>query len=319
MGNTRSVPIIEKQGIHDFQTTGGTFALSSMEGWRKTMEDTFIFFSENDYCAIAIFDGHGTDKCSIFCKNNFEIIFKKYLNDITPENISIALINTFKKMDIEYEKFVNTVQDSDKRRFKESGSTGLVAIITNSHYIIANLGDSRGIIIDKLNYAPQYATIDHKPNLDLEKSRIYKAGHFVSENRVDNILATSRAFGDFQFKNNAELNQENQAVTCVPDVTILEKKIGTLLVLACDGIWDTIDNQQLINYIFNKKSHKFTNLITFDGGKICTIDKYCQLIKESSLCGKTNSHSIENICENLINIAFDLGSKDNLTIAIYNC
>lgn len=37
--------------------------------------------------------------------------------------------------------------------------------------------------------------MDHK-----ESNRIYKATHYVEDNRVDGNLALSRAFGDFMYK-----------------------------------------------------------------------------------------------------------------------
>lgn len=45
-----------------------------------------------------------------------------------------------------------------------------------------------------------------------------KANHFVDDARVDGNLALSRAFGDFQYKDQKNLKAENQAVTCFPDI-----------------------------------------------------------------------------------------------------
>ena len=41
---------------------------------------------------------------------------------------------------------------------------------------------------------------DHKPNNVKEEARIRAAKHNVSGARVDGILALSRAFGDFNYK-----------------------------------------------------------------------------------------------------------------------
>ena len=49
---------------------------------------------------------------------------------------------------------------------------------------------------------------DHKPDDDEETTRIYKANHCVKDNKVDGCLSVSRAFGDFEFKNQHHLKPE---------------------------------------------------------------------------------------------------------------
>lgn len=63
--------------------------------------------------------------------------------------------------------------------------------------------------------------------------------------RVDGQLALSRAFGDYCFKQNKEKEPKEQAVTAFPDLIELERK-GTedLIVVACDGIWDCVSNEE---------------------------------------------------------------------------
>ncbi|KAG1392054.1 hypothetical protein G6F60_012252 [Rhizopus arrhizus] len=70
-------------------------------------------------------------------------------------------------------------------------------------------------------------------------------------------LALSRAIGDFEFKQNNTLPPEKQAVTCHPDV--IEHTITAedeFFVLACDGIWDCMTNQQVVNYIRQQLAEK---------------------------------------------------------------
>ena len=49
---------------------------------------------------------------------------------------------------------------------------------------------------------------DHKPNNDIELRRITAAGHQVMLNRVDGSLALSRALGDLEYKDRADLKAE---------------------------------------------------------------------------------------------------------------
>ena len=76
-----------------------------------------------------------------------------------------------------------------------------------------------------------------------EKRRIEEAGGFVAMNgvwRVQGILATSRALGDFPLKDRGFL-------TCEPDVLSfnLEDTAGVeFALLATDGLWDVMSNER---------------------------------------------------------------------------
>lgn len=60
---------------------------------------------------------------------------------------------------------------------------------------------------------------------------------------MDGNLALSRAFGDFQYKDDIKKSWKDQAVTASPDVTVTKRKKEDLyIVLACDGIWDCVTN-----------------------------------------------------------------------------
>lgn len=60
---------------------------------------------------------------------------------------------------------------------------------------------------------------DHKPLKKEEKERILRAGGTVSwENRVNDELNMSRAFGDYVYKGNKKLSETEQMVIALPDV-----------------------------------------------------------------------------------------------------
>ncbi|WFD43199.1 protein-serine/threonine phosphatase [Malassezia psittaci] len=91
---------------------------------------------------------------------------------------------------------------------------------------------------------------DHKPSNPDEHSRILNAGGFVEFDRVNGNLALSRALGDFEFKQNSSLPAEEQIVTADPQV-ISHDFTGEeeFLILACDGIWDCLSNQQVVDLV----------------------------------------------------------------------
>nr|XP_010942062.1 probable protein phosphatase 2C 11 isoform X1 [Elaeis guineensis]XP_010942063.1 probable protein phosphatase 2C 11 isoform X1 [Elaeis guineensis] len=129
-----------------------------------------------------------------------------------------------------------------------SGSTACVAVIRNNQLIVANAGDSR-CVISRKGQAYNLSR-DHKPELAVEKERILKAGGFIHEGRVNGSLNLARAIGDMEFKQNKSLPAERQIVTCNPDINIVELcDDDDFLVLACDGIWECMSSQQLVDFI----------------------------------------------------------------------
>lgn len=77
---------------------------------------------------------------------------------------------------------------------------------------------------------------------------------FVEEGRVNGIIAISRAIGDWEYKNQA-LKPEDNAVSVYPEV-IVERISPDIdfLIIACDGIWDCLTNQQAVDFVYQQKS-----------------------------------------------------------------
>ena len=72
-------------------------------------------------------------------------------------------------------------------------------------------------------------------------------------NRVNGNLALSRAFGDFAFKTNPDTRPEDQIISGCPEVQI--RKVDTdwqFVVLACDGIWDVLNNQEVSDFVVTR-------------------------------------------------------------------
>ena len=130
---------------------------------------------------------------------------------------------------------------------KFCGCTATTVLITPTHLICANAGDSRVVLGrsggDKVC---EPLSEDHKPDNEGEKSRIEAVGGFVEENRVNGSLALSRALGDFEYKGN-DVDYTRQAVTCDPDVkTVARTAQDSFIFLACDGIWDCLTSEEVV-------------------------------------------------------------------------
>jgi serine/threonine protein phosphatase PrpC len=135
-----------------------------------------------------------------------------------------------------------------------SGSTAVTAFVTPTHIVVANCGDSRALLVGSDGSA-LFASEDHKPYSDEEKRRIEGAGGTVSMKRVNGDLAVSRALGDFVYKQNKPDGStlappDNQQVSCIPEVTIIERRADmAFLLLCCDGIWDVMTNEQVARLV----------------------------------------------------------------------
>ncbi|KAF5272182.1 hypothetical protein FQA39_LY01264 [Lamprigera yunnana] len=135
----------------------------------------------------------------------------------------------------------------------DSGCTAVVALLRGNQLFVANAGDSRCIVCRKGKAIDM--SVDHKPEDDLESQRIIKAGGKVtSDGRVNGGLNLSRAIGDHAYKQKKELSDCEQMITALPDVRTLTINPGEdeFMVLACDGIWNFMSSQQVVDFVKNK-------------------------------------------------------------------
>jgi serine/threonine protein phosphatase PrpC len=82
------------------------------------------------------------------------------------------------------------------------------------------------------------------------------------------MLAVSRAFGDFEYKSNTTLGPEEQAVSCIADVQVHKRdpERDLYLVLACDGVWDVMTNEQVGNFVSDEMTNVSQNVSLPDLG-----------------------------------------------------
>lgn len=162
-----------------------------------------------------------------------------------PERVKGAIIEGFLQTD----KHLHSVA---RREGWERGGTTVVATLISPYYIyFANCGDSRAMLCRSGQVC--FSTEDHKPYNPLEKERIESAGGSVSLQRINGSLAVSRALGDFSYKGAENRTPSQQMVSPEPEVCVVERSpADEFLVLACDGVWDTISNEELCAFIHNR-------------------------------------------------------------------
>ena len=134
----------------------------------------------------------------------------------------------------------------------QAGCTAVTALIVGRRLFVANAGDSRAVLSRRKRALP--LSQDHKPSAAGERARIVAAGGFLSEvggiTRVNGNLNLSRAIGDLRYKMNAQLEPKDQIITAEPDVVLEELRPGDrFIVMACDGIWDVMSSQQVVDFV----------------------------------------------------------------------
>jgi len=143
-----------------------------------------------------------------------------------------------------------------------TGCTACVCFLEGNKIYCANAGDSRAVLCMKGVAIP--LSNDHKPDLDTEKNRIYKADGWVSDGRVKGNLNLSRSLGDLEYKQNKKLPPEDQMITAFPELIIQNITPDCdFIIIGCDGVWDCKTNQEACNFVSErlKSNMKLTKII----------------------------------------------------------
>lgn len=269
------------------------FGLSSMQGWRVEMEDAHTAViglpgGMKEWSFFAVFDGHAGDKVSAYCAEQLlDAItanedFKNDSADGVPsvESICKGIRTGFLTLDEKMRNMPDMLSGKDK-----SGSTAVGSLVTPTHIFFANCGDSRGVLCRDGKVV--FSTQDHKPVNPIEKERIQNAGGSVMIQRVNGSLAVSRALGDFEYKNVEGKGPCEQLVSPEPEIFAEERtEKDEFLVLACDGVWDVMSNEDLCEFVRNRMQ------LTDD---------------------------LSNICNQVADTCLYKGSRDNMSIVIVAC
>mmetsp|Transcript_16714 Transcript_16714/g.32266 ORF Transcript_16714/g.32266 Transcript_16714/m.32266 type:complete len:446 (-) Transcript_16714:4-1341(-) len=273
----------------------------TMQGWRKTHEDSHILCctsggaasaaaGDEDVGVFAVLDGHGGHVAAQVAT----VLLQDRLVGLarTPQAMPDAA-STEKKVQHAFLEADELLRDQLEDK---SGSTVVAAVITRprpGQYVVrlAHCGDSRAVLCTS---GGLICTLDHKPGRQDEADRIRAAGGSVEHGplggplRVDGALAVSRALGDFHFKS---VNMDPAAckVTALPEVQVVEKCTdGDWLLLACDGVFDVMENEEVQEFISSRIQQE-SNGAPVDGGKIMV---------------------------ELLRACLDKGSKDNCTACL---
>ena len=82
------------------------------------------------------------------------------------------------------------------------------------------------------------------------------AGGFVTkEGRINGNLNLSRSLGDLKYKQSECLSKAHQMITAEPDVMVVDLlPDDRFIILACDGVWDCLSNQDAVSWLLQRMS-----------------------------------------------------------------
>ncbi|MXQ90868.1 hypothetical protein E5288_WYG019485 [Bos mutus] len=292
MGAFLDKPKTEKHNAHG-AGNGLRYGLSSMQGWRVEMEDAHtavvgIPHGLEDWSFFAVYDGHAGSRVANYCSthllehitNNEDFrAAGKSGSALEPsvENVKNGIRTGFLKID-EYMRNFSDLRNGMDR----SGSTAVGVMISPKHIYFINCGDSRAVLYRSGQVC--FSTQDHKPCNPREKERIQNAGGSVMIQRVNGSLAVSRALGDYDYKCVDGKGPTEQLVSPEPEVyEILRAEEDEFIILACDGIWDVMSNEEL-----------------------------CEFVKSRLEV----SDDLENVCNWVVDTCLHKGSRDNMSIVL---
>lgn len=293
-------------------------SVCSRKGNRDTMEDTHIvdvdLMQDNTMIALhAVFDGHRGKHTSLYLQQSYAdvlrscIVKQRDLDSCENGLYESALRESFAQCEkgctAELESRLN---DQSGERNVTGSTAAVVLVVDNNTVYCANAGDSE-VVVGRRIVKPQQTSVGevdyeyigvclstlHKPDTELERSRIDRAGGFVATTgfvaRVGGHprhvnLSVSRSFGDSDV-----VGHETQQPLIIsrPDISKTQASDDDVIIVACDGLWDVYEYKCAVREAYEHR--------------------------DTSECKTLCRNTAEHLCNRAID---DLGSEDNVTTIV---
>lgn len=212
---------VKKQNSIKFFSSGVGY--SSTIGRKAHMEDSIIIFkngNEQRWSFYGVLDGHGGKSAAITGSTLLQTIAMRELKEI--DDIAQLIKRTEKYM------WKNNVGIED-------GACLLFAMLRRRELGIANLGDSRALLVKKTGKVRQLTT-DHKATDRGEIENAKEMGTFVRNGRLEGQIAATRTIGDRGLR----------SINRTPDIfKVTLQDDDYRLILACDGLYDVVTNEEV--------------------------------------------------------------------------
>ncbi|KAG7380393.1 hypothetical protein PHYPSEUDO_007248 [Phytophthora pseudosyringae] len=280
----RSVPpsfedLLQGRVLENFVVEGRAPALTvhNLLKHGRAVEDTQFF---------GVYDGHGGARASSL----LALLFPVYILAAPEYTSDLAAACHSASMAINEE-----ILKREKDGHCEGGATAVTLLIRGNKFVLSNTGDCRAIMVAKRDKVAQVTqlTTDHKASNDHEKQRIEEHGGMVlyvkGVARVNGRLAVARAFGD------AELSE---LVIADPEVTVHElHREDEYIVLASDGLWDVLTNEQVASCIRNNpwlSVQELANMLADRAVELGTMDNVTVLVVDPVMSDRRRKRDSTN-------------------------
>lgn len=244
----------------DFSTEGST-GVSHSEGKMNYMEDAHLVTDLGatvngqpvQVHITGVFDGHGgrmyaRDEAANFARDHFAEKLETRLKEFGEEGLGDTEIwNAIKIACVDLNHSFSLNNDNSENR--KVGTTANLVLNINGDLWVANVGDSRALLV-KPGGEVQQLSEDAEPSNEKYEQSIKNRGGVVGESygkvRVNGRVATARGIGD---------HQTLGASSARPKIVKLSKPetgwAGYKLVQVCDGVTDVATSKEIGQLVHN--------------------------------------------------------------------
>ncbi|KAJ7963953.1 Protein phosphatase 2C family protein [Quillaja saponaria] len=260
----------EKEDVVEVEGEG--YSVYCKRGRRGPIQDRYSavvdLHGDSRQAFFGVFDGHGGANAAEFAARNMDRNIINHLRRRCGRDIVEAVRDGYLATDAEILK-----EDVG------GGTCCVTALIQNHNLVVSNAGDCRAVLSREGN--AEALTSDHRPSRIDEKERIETSGGYVDRChgawRIQGTLAVSRGLGDRHLK---------QWIIAEPESTTLRiNPTCEFLILASDGLWDKISNQEAVDIV-------------------------------RPLCRGLDKPRLSSACKKLVNLSVSRGSTDDISVML---
>ena len=234
-----------------------------IQGRRRTIEDFHSIHLHPSHQYYGVFDGHMGNLASKYAASVFYHEVQAGLgNHIATDDragwkceVEQTMKDIFEKV---HQNLLRAVTNRAVAAMDQSGTTATFVYVTEEALIVASVGDSRAIVSsmdENRELKALQLTKDHVASDPSEKELVESRGGRVDPGeqvaRVEGKLAITRSLGDAALAR--YLSREPHVVAMTKkelyDNVCGELSFPCFVVLASDGLWDVMSNQEVIDMV----------------------------------------------------------------------